>query len=76
MSPLVYIIYEVQHVNTVTGRQYEDFFVMLAEDQMRSKLLEYCSVNIHDAAAEINGEKSLCTYAYFPSPVLLVLNLV
>lgn len=27
-------------------RRYEDFFVTLAENRMKSELVEYCSVNI------------------------------
>lgn len=42
---------------------------------MKSKLLEYWSVNIHDATTEINLKKSLYTYTYFHSPVSFALKL-
>lgn len=66
MSPLIYIAFEVRSVNAIQMRQYEDFFVMLAENQMKSKLLEYCSVNIPDATTEINSKRSflyLCLFS-------------
>lgn len=55
--------------------QYEDFFVKLAQNQMKSKLLEYCSVNRHDTKPEINVKESWYTYACFHSPLLFAFKL-